>query len=88
VKKCDNFAAFFVLARNSTCPKIVPRLTVSDSYFQLLFVKGKKVVSHATINRDIVSYFGLDSCNIYNANQKFHIKMKLYLDEHRIVHQK
>ena len=66
----------------------IERATMFDSYFQLLFVKGNKVVSHATINRDIVSYFGLDFCNIYNTNQKFHIKTKLYLDEHRIVHQK
>ena len=66
----------------------IERAAEFDSYFQLLFVKGNKVVSHATINRDIVSYFGLDSCNIYNSNQKFHIKTKLYLDEHRIVHQK
>ena len=66
----------------------IERAAELDSYFQLLFVKGNKVVSHATINRDIVSYFGLDSCNIYNSNLKFHIKTKLYLDEHRIVRQK
>ena len=85
---CDFFEKNSHLELMSCIKRDIERAAEFDSYFQLLFVKGNKVVSHATINRDIASYFGLDSCNIYNSNVKFHVKTKLYLDEHRIVRQK
>jgi hypothetical protein len=85
---CDFFEKNSHLELMSCIKRDIERAAEFDSYFQLLFAKGNKVVSRATINRDIVSYFGIDSCNIYNSNLKFHVKTKLYLDEHRIVHQK
>ena len=85
---CDFFEKNSHLELMSCIKRDIERAAEFDNYYQLLFVKGNKVVSHATINRGIVNFFGLDSCNVHCTNTKFHVKTKLYLDENRIVHQK
>lgn len=59
----------------------IASITWDDTRYQMLFVKGNKVVGFAEINNGV----NFNGCN---QDLKFPVNATLYLDQHRIIQQK